>query len=431
MRIDEVLKIRMNRKTGNLARFAAAVADVGGLIEEIATLHISKNATVREVTIEFDDEDDCDRLIAALADDPGIEVLGRFDRVFQLHEGGKIGCHSTIEIDKLGVLRSIYTPGVARVCQAIADEPALARRYTSIGNTVGIFTNGSRVLGLGDIGPQASMPVMEGKAALYSQLIGLAATPILIDTKDIDEFVATVVRIAPTFGGIHLEDISSPACFDIERRLDDALSIPVMHDDRHGTAVAVLAGLLTACRQLGVRLQEQTVAQIGLGAAGMGIADLLMSYGVTTLLGVDKNPANIERLPGAQAADLDGAMARADIVVATTGVKGLIAPDKVREGQIIFALSNPIPEIEPEEALARGARFATDGAHVNNLLGFPGLFKGAMEAGSERIDNAMKIAAAEAIAGRAAEGELLPDALDRELHQAVAQAVARAAGKDG
>lgn len=426
MKIDEILKVRMNRKTGNLARFAAAVADVGGLIEEIATTHIGKFYTVREITVEFDDEDDCDRLIASLAEDPDIEVQSRFDRVFKLHEGGKIGSHSTLDINKLSVLRSIYTPGVARVCQAIADEPALARRYTSIGSTVGIFTNGSRVLGLGDIGPQASMPVMEGKAALYSQLIGLAAAPILVDTRDVDEFVATVVRVAPTFGGIHLEDIASPACFEIERRLDEELDIPVMHDDRHGTAVAVLAGLIKACEELKVRLQDQTVAQIGLGAAGLGIADLLMAYGVENLIGVDKNPDNIKRLSGARAGDLDSAMAEADIVVATTGVPGLLRADAVRQGHIIFALSNPRPEIDPQVALDAGARFATDGAHVNNLLGFPGLFKGAMDTGAQSIDHAMKIAAAETIASRAAEGELLPDALDRDLHQAVAQAVARA-----
>lgn len=427
MKIDEVLKVRMNRKTGNLARFTAAVAEVGGLIEEIATLHIGKRYTVREITVEFDDEDDCDRLLASLADDTGIEVMSRSDRVFQLHEGGKIASHSTLKIDKLGVLRSIYTPGVARVCQAIVDQPTLAKRYTSIGNTVAIVTNGSRVLGLGDIGPQASMPVMEGKAALYSQLIGLAATPILVDTKDVDAFVDTVVRIAPTFGGIHLEDISSPACFDIEQKLDERLDIPVMHDDRHGTAVAVLAGLIKACAEVDVNLREQTVAQIGLGAAGLGIADLLLAYGVTDVIGVDKNPDNIRRLPGARAAGLADAMAEADLVVSTTGVPGLIEKDWVRAGHIIFALSNPNPEIDPDEALAAGARFATDGAHVNNLLGFPGLFKGAMDTNCDRIDHAMKIAAAETIASRAPEGEILPDALDRDLHAAVAVAVARAA----
>lgn len=427
MRIDEVLRVRMNRKSGNLARFASAVTEVGGLIEEIVTVHILKDSTLREITVEFDDEHDYAQLLELLADDSGIDVLGRHDRVFRLHEGGKIGSHSLIEINRLGVLRSIYTPGVARVCKAIADDPALARRYTSIGSTVAIVTNGTRVLGLGDIGPQASMPVMEGKAALYSQLIGLAATPILIDTKDVDEFVDTVVRIAPTFGGIHLEDISSPQCFEIERKLDDALSLPVMHDDRHGTAVAVLAGLIKACSELSINLHDQTIAQIGLGAAGTGIADLLIAYGATDVIGVDRNPTNIERLPQARAGTLNSAIAEADIVVATTGVPGLIAPELIREGQIVFALSNPVPEIAADDALAHGARFATDGAHVNNLLGFPGLFKGAMETASERIDHKMKIAAAEMIASRAADGELLPDALDRELHKAVAKAVADAA----
>jgi malate dehydrogenase (oxaloacetate-decarboxylating) len=239
--------------------------------------------------------------------------------------------------------------------------------------------------------------------------------------------VDTVARIAPSFGGIHLEDIASPACFDIEQRLDDVLSIPIMHDDRHGTAVAVLAGLLKACQELGVALESQTVAQIGLGAAGLGIADLLLGYGVKTVMAVDKIADNITRLPGVSAASLDQALSQADIVVATTGVQGLIAPEKVQKGQIIFALSNPYPEIEPEVALRAGARFATDGSQVNNLLGFPGLFKGAMETESERIDHAMKIAAAQVIASRAPRGDLLPDVLDRALHRAVAEAVASAA----
>ncbi|MEZ4430267.1 MAG: malic enzyme-like NAD(P)-binding protein [Nannocystaceae bacterium] len=427
MKIDVVLKIRTNRKPGNLARFATAVAELGGLIEDIETVHLGKDHTIREITVELQEEADHPRLIEALSGLSGIEVLGEVDQVFQLHEGGKIASRSTLAIERIKVLRMVYTPGVARVCQAIEREPALARRYTSIGNTVGIFTNGTRVLGLGDIGPQASMPVMEGKAALYSELIGLNAVPVLINTTDVQEFVDTVVRVAPTFGGVHLEDISSPACFEIEQRIDDALDIPVMHDDRHGTAVAVLAGLLTAARTLGIRLQDQVIAQIGLGAAGVGIADLLLAYGVKTVLAVDRQPENVARVPGATGAGLTEALASADIVVATTGAKGLIKPAQVRKGQIIFALSNPYPEINPADALAAGARFATDGSHVNNLLGFPGLFKGAMDTGSERIDHAMKIAAAEVIAARAPADELLPNALDRELHRAVAEVVARAA----
>lgn len=426
MKIDEVLKVRTHRRPGNFARFAQAVADVGGLIEEIETVSVGEDYSVRLVTVELPDEAATGPLRERVAALDGIEILERVDRVFKLHEGGKIASRSTVAIDKPSVLRSIYTPGVARVCTAIAAEPALARRYTSIGSTVGVFTNGTRVLGLGDIGPQASMPVMEGKAALYSEMIGLSAVPILVDTRDVDLFVDTVVRVAPTFGGIHLEDIESPACFEIERRLDEALTIPVMHDDRHGTAVAVLAGLMRACRQIGVDLHALVVAQIGLGAAGVGIADLLLAYGVKGLLGVDPREENLSRVPGAIGATLDAAMASADVIVATTGRPGLIDPARVRPGQVIFALSNPYPEIESKVALAAGARFATDGRHVNNLLGFPGLFKGAMLTGSERIDHAMKIAAAEVIAAHDG-AELMPDGLDRGLHAAVAEAVVRAA----
>ncbi|MEZ4449930.1 MAG: hypothetical protein R3B09_10665 [Nannocystaceae bacterium] len=429
MKIDEVLKVRTRRRPGNFARFAQAVADVGGLIEEIETLSVGEDYSVRMVTVELPDESATGPLMERVGALDGIEVLERVDRVFKLHEGGKIASRSTVAIDKPSVLRSVYTPGVARVCTAIAEEPLLARRYTSIGSTVGIFTNGTRVLGLGDIGPQASMPVMEGKAALYSEMIGLSAVPILVDTRDVDLFVDTVVRIAPTFGGIHLEDIESPACFEIERRIDDALSIPVMHDDRHGTAVAVLAGLMRACQQIGVDLHDLVVAQIGLGAAGVGIADLMLAYGVKELLAVDPRKENLSRVPGSTGATLDQAMAAADVIVATTGRPGLIDPAKVRRGQVIFAISNPYPEIDAAAALAAGARFATDGRHVNNLLGFPGLFKGAMVSGSERIDHAMKIAAAEVIAAHAKGEELMPDALDRGLHAAVAEAVVRVAGR--
>ena len=429
MKIDEVLKIRMSRLPGNFPRFAAVVAEADGLIEEVETTYLGKDHAIHEITVELPSEAHRDALLRALeglAED-GVRLLERVDHVFQLHEGGKIGSHSTLKIDRVKVLRGVYTPGVARVCEAIRETPQLARRYTSIGRTVGVFTNGTRVLGLGNIGPQASMPVMEGKAALYSELVGLAAVPVLVDTEDVDEFVETVVRVAPTFGGIHLEDIASPACFEIERRLDEALAIPVMHDDRHGTAVAVLSGLIKACETLGLRLQDRVVAQIGLGAAGVGIADLLLAYGVETVLAVDKRIENAKRVPKAIPSEFAEALQRADIVVATTGVPGLIKPEMIRPGQIVFALSNPYPEIEPAAALAAGARFATDGSHVNNLLGFPGLFKGAMDTGRERIDHAMKIAAAEVIASKAPDDDLLPDALDRALHRAVAAAVARAA----
>jgi malate dehydrogenase (oxaloacetate-decarboxylating) len=330
-------------------------------------------------------------------------------------------------------MRDVYTPGVARACQAIAEEPSLARELTMIGRSVAICTNGTRVLGLGDIGPVASMPVMEGKAVFYHQLAHVSAMPILVDTNDVDEFVETVVRISPTFGGIHLEDISAPECFEIEARLIEALPQPVMHDDVHGTAVVTLAAALVACRHAGLTLDEEVVGQIGLGAAGYGIAALMVDAGAERVLGSDPNSLSHERASakGIEITDMQTVMAEADLVVATTGVPGLIEPGMVREGQVILALTNPYPEIEPDAALAAGAAFAADGRSVNNVLGYPGIFRGALLSGAERINAEMKLAAADILASLATGSELVPDALDPDVHSQVASAVREAAIESG
>jgi malate dehydrogenase (oxaloacetate-decarboxylating) len=257
--------------------------------------------------------------------------------------------------------------------------------------------------------------------------------PILIDTKDVDEFVETVVRIAPTFGGIHLEDISAPECFEIERRLIEILPKPVMHDDVHGTAVVTLAAAIVACRHAGLTLQEEVVGQIGLGAAGYGIAALMADAGAKRVIASDPNPLSHERArnKGIEISDLETVMAEADVVVATTGRQGLIDPSLVREGQVILALTNPYPEIEPEAALEAGAAFAADGTSVNNVLGYPGIFRGALLSGAEDITLEMKLAAAEAIADLTHESELVPDALDPKVHERVATAVRDAAIEGG
>jgi malate dehydrogenase (oxaloacetate-decarboxylating) len=289
------------------------------------------------------------------------------------------------------------------------------------------------VLGLGDIGPVASMPVMEGKAVFYHQLAGVSAMPILIDARDVDTFVETVVRIAPGFGGIHLEDISAPECFEIEARLIERLPQPVMHDDVHGTAVVTLAAALVACRQAGLTLEEEVVGQIGLGAAGFGIAALMVDAGVKRVLASDPNPLSHERAraKGIEIVEMETLMQEADVVVATTGVPGLIKPEMVREGQVILAITNPYPEIEPEDALAAGAAFAADGKSVNNVLGYPGIFRGALLSGAKQINSEMKIAAAEVLASLTPEGELVPPALDPSVHMQVSEAVREAAVKSG
>jgi malate dehydrogenase (oxaloacetate-decarboxylating) len=277
------------------------------------------------------------------------------------------------------------------------------------------------------------MPVMEGKAVFYQQCAGISAMPILIDTEDVDEFVETVVRIAPTFGGIHLEDISAPECFEIERRLIEALPQPVMHDDVHGTAVVSVAAAIVACRHAGIELRSATVGQLGLGAAGLGIASLMVDGGARRVIAFDpqetSHPRALER--GIEIGSMDDVMQQADVVVATTGRPGLIDPSMIRKGQVILALSNPDPEIDPEVAEKAGAAFAGDGRSVNNVLGYPGIFRGALQAGAARITLEMKLAAARAIANLAGDDELVPDALAQHVHDAVAKAVREAAEESG
>jgi malate dehydrogenase (oxaloacetate-decarboxylating) len=268
---------------------------------------------------------------------------------------------------------------------------------------------------------------------LYAQLAGVSATPILIDTGDVDEFVETVVRIASGFGGIHLEDISAPECFEIERRLIEALPQPVMHDDVHGTAVVTMAAAIAACRQVDIRLDEAVVGQIGLGAAGFGIATLIHDAGVKRVLASDPNEVAQARAleRGIEVADLATVMAEADVVVATSGVPGLITPELIHPGQVILALTNPVPEIEPDAALAAGAAFAADGTSVNNVLGYPGIFRGALLANSSAINLEMKRAAAWALAGLTVTAELVPEVLDRHVHDTVTDAVRAAAIDSG
>jgi malate dehydrogenase (oxaloacetate-decarboxylating) len=360
---------------------------------------------------------------------PNARFMGKSDRVFNRHRGGKLKVTSSIPINTNEVLRDIYTPGVARVCLAIRDAPETAYDYTSLGSTVAVITNGTAVLGLGDIGPLAGLPVMEGKAALFASLVGLNAYPVLLDEKDPKRVIETIMAIEKSFGAIQLEDFAAPACFEIEAELRRRLRKPVLHDDQHGTAVVVLAALQNAARRVNRKLEESTFGQVGLGAAGIGIVRLLRAYGVERILGADRNPLALERLEslGGQRATLAEVMAKCDIVAATTGVKDLIKPEMVRPGQVILALSNPDPEIEPIRALERGAVFAADGKGINNVLGFPGLFKGALDARAAEFTDRMLMAAANSIAGLAPDSDLVPDPLDPAVHAAVAEAVRAAA----
>ena len=433
MSVDFTYRIRIPHSEGSLARVAQAIADAGGLIGDIATREVAREGSLRELTVELDGQDHADSLRDRLEELDGVEVKWLRDRALMMHEGGKLTIEPVREVGSVQDMRDVYTPGVARACEAIRDDPETALRYTMIGHTVAICTNGTRVLGLGDVGPRAAMPVMEGKAVFYRQLAGLSAMPVVIDARDPDTFVETVVRIAPTFGGIHLEDISAPECYEIEARLDDALDQPVMHDDVHGTAVVTLAAALAACHRVGVDLREATVGQIGLGAAGWGTAALFGEADAARVLGSDPDESTHDkaRESGVEIVDQDELMQAADVVVATTGQPGLIEPDSVREGQVILALTNPQPEIDPGDAQEAGAAIALDGKTVNNVLGYPGIFKGALDARAARVTPRMKLAAAWAIAGMSIEREeLVPDVLDPDVHAHVAEAVREAASGD-
>ncbi len=394
--------------------------------------------------------------MVASAPMPDSERMRAQDPVFDLHLGGKMEIASTVALDDRDDLSMAYTPGVARVCEAIAAEPALADDYTWVSNTVAVVTDGTAVLGLGDIGPAAAMPVMEGKAVLFKQFGGVDAVPICLATKDADEIVDTVARLAPSFGGINLEDISAPRCFEIEQRLKDLLDIPVFHDDQHGTAVVALAALENALRLTGRRVGDARVVISGAGAAGVAVARILLAAGVCDLAVTDRrgvlhsSRGDLTPVKLALAQDtadqtgrtgqLADAMAGADVYI---GVSGGTVPEEVvaemADEAIIFGLANPNPEVHPEVA-RRHARVVATGRsdfpnQINNVLAFPGIFRGAFDVRASAITEGMKLAAANALAGLVgddlSEDYIVPSPFDGRVGPAVAAAVAEAARRDG
>ncbi|WP_405100292.1 NADP-dependent malic enzyme [Micromonospora sp. NBC_01412] len=384
-------------------------------------------------------------------------IVDPADPIFRLHAGGKMAVASTVPLTSREDLSLAYTPGVARVCEAIAADPALVDDYTWVGHTVAVVTDGSAVLGLGNIGPRAALPVMEGKAVLFKQFGGVDAVPVCLDTQDVDEIVAVVKAIAPSFGGINLEDISAPRCFEVERRLDEALPIPVFHDDQHGTAIVVLAALRNAATLLNRKLGDLRVTVSGAGAAGVAVTRMLIAGGVDPARVVvcdskgiiGRHRAELTGTKAALAADTNAAGRQGDVTEALRGADVLIGvsggqiPEEavagMAPGGIVFALANPTPEVHPEVAGRHVAVVATGRSdypnQINNVLAFPGVFRGALDARATRITEGMKVAAADAIAGVVAEtltaDAIVPSPLDPRVAPAVAAAVAEAARRDG
>jgi malate dehydrogenase (oxaloacetate-decarboxylating) len=432
-KIMRKVRVRNSQKKGVLAKLLTAVAEAGGNVGSINLLTETSRQVVRDITITAEDEKCLLAVLAAMEANEGTKIIEVRDEVLELHQKGKIAIRSRYPIESLTTLRRVYTPGVAEVCNRIAKDPSQARLYTSISHMVAIVTDGTAVLGLGDIGPLAGMPVMEGKAMLMETLVGLSGIPILLNTKDTEEIIRTVAAISPTFAAIQLEDISAPRCFEIEERLQAMLDIPVLHDDQHGTAVVTTAALMTATREAGMDMKKAVIGQIGLGAAGQAIGQMMMRLTGNPVHGADLSPEALSRFEklGGIKSNLKDIMANCDIVVATTGAPNLIKPEMVRKGQIILALSNPNAEIDPEIAMEHGAAYAADGKSVNNVLGFPGIFRGAVDANAPRITQEMLLAAAETIASMTPAGELVPNPLDKRVHHAVARAVAETAIRQG
>jgi len=428
------LRCRNDHRPGVLGRLATAIGSTGANIGDIRTVWVGPDHIVRDLDVLVEDAATLEKTLAVVNELDGVEVIDVIDDVHEFHIDGKIEVRATHPVKSVHDLRRVYTPGVAEVVRTLVRDPDESYTFTIRGKTVAIVTNGTRVLGLGNVGPVASLPVMEGKAALLHQFAGLSAFPIVLDTRDADAIVETVRRIAPGFGAIQLEDIESPVCFEVERRLVEALEMPVLHDDQHGTAVAVLAAAENAMRRAGLRLEGASVGVLGLGAAGTAIARMLTVASRRPVLGYDPGEsarARLRDLGGEPVASQEELLARADLLVATTGCANLIAPSAVRRGQGILALTNPDPEIRPEDALAAGAAFAADGRSVNNLLGFPGILRAAIDVRARRITQSMYLAAAQAIASLARENELVPNPLRADVHAAVARAVAHAAQEAG
>ena len=451
------MRLRLPQQGNAFAGVAHAIAESAGMLGAIDLVRVERDAVIRDLTVACADSGHAEAVVQAVRAIGGVRVDSVSDRTFLLHKGGKIEVTPKVHIRTRDDLSMAYTPGVARVSSAIHDDPGKAWALTIKGNTVAVVSDGTAVLGLGDIGPEAAMPVMEGKCMLFKEFAGIDAIPLCVDTKDTDEIVTFVKQAAPAFGGINLEDIAAPRCFEIERRLRAELDIPVFHDDQHGTAIVVLAALLSSLRIVGKRVEDITVIVVGGGAAGVACTEIMLAQGVGDVIVCDRDGALVAGDPklGPTHASLaertnrhrrrgmaNDLLAGADVLLGVSG-PGAVSPEAVRtmgRDAIVFAMANPIPEVQPEAVRDDVAIMATGRSdypnQINNVLAFPGVFRGALDVRARTINEPMKLAAANAIARVIPADELHPDYIipsvfDRRVAAAVAEAVAEAAVASG
>jgi len=446
------IRMELPNRAGMLASVTQAIASVGGNLGQIDLIEQSRHVSIREITVDAASLEQDDEIIQAVKAVPDVKILEIYDRTFNLHRGGKLSVNSKIPLKSQSDLAMAYTPGVGRICVAIAQDPEKLYSLTIKQNTVAIVTDGSAVLGLGNLGPAGALPVMEGKAMLFKEFAGIDAFPICLATQDPDEIVNTVKNISPVFGGINLEDIAAPRCFEIERRLRQELDIPVFHDDQHGTAIVSLAALINALKLVKKTLSEVRIVINGAGAAGIAIARLLKkagaesiwmcdSKGILSLSRTDLNEEKREFAVKAQGS-LAGALQGADIFLGVS-VPGVLTPEMVKsmaKDPIVFAMANPIPEIQPEYIASDVAVIATGRSdypnQINNVLAFPGVFRGALDCRATTITTTMYLEAAYAIASLVSPTELnaehiIPSVFDKRVAIAVASAVQQAARLEG
>lgn len=452
------LRLKIKNLPGMLGKITSRIGEIGGDIGAIDIAGFDKDCIVRDITVKVRDSAHGDELVKNLRSVADIEVINVSDRTFLMHLGGKIHVENKVPLSTRDDLSMAYTPGVARVCMAISEDPEKVYKLTIKRNTVAVVTDGTAVLGLGDIGPEAALPVMEGKAMLFKEFGKLDAFPICLATQDVDEIVATVKNIAPVFGGINLEDISAPRCFEIEKRLKHELKIPVFHDDQHGTAVVVLASLLNALKIVKKQMQELKVIVSGVGAAGVACSRILMNAGVRNIIGFDRagsiykgrsehmnvmkewfaEHTNSARFKGS----LQDALEGADLFLGLSGPGTIQASylKKMARDPIVFAMANPVPEVMPEEAQPYVRIMATGRSdypnQINNVLCFPGIFRGALDCQATDINEEMKLAAAHALAAVVSDAELnedyiIPGVFNPKVVESVAPAVAKAAQATG